>query len=203
MDGTFYKIGNLVADLFVLTVLWILCSLPLVTAGASTTAVYYVATKRISGREGYIARDFFKSFRKNFVTATAVFALLAAVIAVAAVNIIYIIFINTDSGSFFSIVLPFQFAFILEAVFVGIFAFPLLSRFDMKFKVLMKSAFVMANRHILTTLLCLCLFLAILLVCFLYLPAAILSIGGYCYLSSFLLMKRFKKYRPDLDPEDS
>ena len=37
-------IGNL-ADFFLLSCLWYLCCLPVVTAGAATTALYYVTFK--------------------------------------------------------------------------------------------------------------------------------------------------------------
>ena len=37
-------IGNL-ADFFLLSCLWYLCCLPVVTAGAATTALYYVTLK--------------------------------------------------------------------------------------------------------------------------------------------------------------
>ena len=41
-----------VADLFFLTLLWAIGSLPLVTMGASTTALYYVALKMVKNQEG-------------------------------------------------------------------------------------------------------------------------------------------------------
>ena len=40
-DGGFVSVFERIFDGFVLGILWLLCSLPVVTAGASTTALYY------------------------------------------------------------------------------------------------------------------------------------------------------------------
>lgn len=72
-----------VADLIVINLLFILCSLPVVTIGASATAMHYCLRRWREG-EGKIAKDFFKSFRLNLRQATIlwfVFLLLAAVLA--------------------------------------------------------------------------------------------------------------------------
>ena len=57
-------VGNL-ADFFVLSVLWAVCCLPVVTIGASTTALYYVTMKMARNREGELIPSFFASFRQN------------------------------------------------------------------------------------------------------------------------------------------
>lgn len=44
---------------------WLLCSLPIVTAGASTVAAYTVTLKMLDDQEGYIGREFFRAFREN------------------------------------------------------------------------------------------------------------------------------------------
>lgn len=57
-------IGNL-ADFFLLSCLWYLCCLPVVTAGAATTALYYVTLKMARGQEGQLIPAFFHSFKQN------------------------------------------------------------------------------------------------------------------------------------------
>lgn len=44
---------------------WLLCLLPIVTAGASTVAAYTVTLKMLDDQEGYIGREFFRAFREN------------------------------------------------------------------------------------------------------------------------------------------
>lgn len=69
----------LVFDIVLLHFLWILCSLPLFTVGASTTALYYSCMKRIRTGEGYVWRNFFHAFKDNFRQATCIWLLLLAV----------------------------------------------------------------------------------------------------------------------------
>ena len=54
-----------VGDLLLINLLFVVCSLPVVTIGASATAMYYVLG-RIRRQEGTVTKDFFRSFRENF-----------------------------------------------------------------------------------------------------------------------------------------
>ena len=56
---------------FLLSCLWYLCCLPVVTAGAATTALYYVTLKMARGQEGQLIPAFFHSFKQNLKQATA------------------------------------------------------------------------------------------------------------------------------------
>ena len=63
MDNKFFVFMGRVADLLLLNFLCILCCIPVVTAGASITALYYVTLKMARDEESYIARSFFRSFK--------------------------------------------------------------------------------------------------------------------------------------------
>ena len=70
MDNKFFVFMGKVADLCMLNLLCIACCIPVVTAGASLTALYYVTLKMVRNEEAYIFRSFFKSFKENFKQAT-------------------------------------------------------------------------------------------------------------------------------------
>lgn len=57
-------------NIILLDFLWLLCSLPLISIGASTCAAYYVGLKLADGEEINIAKTFFKGFKDNFVQGT-------------------------------------------------------------------------------------------------------------------------------------
>lgn len=59
-----------VADFVMLNLLWIICSLPIITIGASTAALYTVMLKLVKNEEGYIVKGFFKAFKENFKQST-------------------------------------------------------------------------------------------------------------------------------------
>ena len=46
-------------------ILWFLCSIPIVTMGAATAALYEVHLKAVRNREGYVGSSFLKAFRNN------------------------------------------------------------------------------------------------------------------------------------------
>ena len=81
-DGLLVRFLNLVADLVALHVLWLLCSLPIVTIGASTTALYYASMRRIRTDESHVHQNFFRSFRQNFRQSTILWLIMLVVGAV-------------------------------------------------------------------------------------------------------------------------
>ena len=62
-------------DLIWAGLLWLVCSLPLFTIGASSTALYYTVVKSIRHERGRVTSCFFRSFRSNFRQATAIWML--------------------------------------------------------------------------------------------------------------------------------
>ena len=53
-------------DLVVLNLIFIFSCVPIVTIGASTSALSYVTLKMVRGEDPYIWKNFWKSFRQNF-----------------------------------------------------------------------------------------------------------------------------------------
>lgn len=69
-DGPFAKAMGRVFDIVVLHFLWLICSLPLFTIGASTAALYTVTLKMVKNEESYIVKSFMKAWKENFKQAT-------------------------------------------------------------------------------------------------------------------------------------
>jgi uncharacterized membrane protein YesL len=197
LDGAFYKYGTLVADILILSLAWIICSLPIITIGASTSALFYVTTRRIANREGYILRDFFNSFKTNFIKATVLWFMIGGVAIVLIINILNI----SVMGSMAGIILPLQICFFAELLLIAFYIFPIAARFDMNKRQILKSAFFMANRHLLTSLSCVALFASLLLGIYLYPPMLLVAPGLFAWLSSYMFMRVFKKYRPEMDKD--
>lgn len=66
VDGALYQFMSRMLDVLKLSILWIICSLPIITVGASTVAAMYVALKMVDDEEGYIVKQFFKGFKDNW-----------------------------------------------------------------------------------------------------------------------------------------
>lgn len=65
VDGPLYQFINRFIDVVKLNLLWLIFSLPVVTIGASTVAVYTITLKMAEDKEGYVGRDFVKAFKAN------------------------------------------------------------------------------------------------------------------------------------------
>lgn len=76
IDSPFYRTMGRIGDLVLANVLWLVCSLPIITAGASTLGLFTVVNK-MAAKEDYTVRtDFFKAFRRDFKQSTALWLVL-------------------------------------------------------------------------------------------------------------------------------
>jgi uncharacterized membrane protein YesL len=66
LDNPFNRFMTLVFDIALLSILFTVCSLPVVTFGASAAALYSVMLRRVRNEEGAILKGFFRAFRENF-----------------------------------------------------------------------------------------------------------------------------------------
>ncbi len=72
-----------VMDVLILSILWILCSIPLVTIGASTAALYHTTLKLARGEAVKTARTFFKGFALHWKQASLALPVLVIILAIA------------------------------------------------------------------------------------------------------------------------
>lgn len=72
MDNPVIRFLNKMADLLILNFLFLVCCIPIVTIGASITALYHVSLRSIRYGDGYVVREFFRGFKQNFLHATIV-----------------------------------------------------------------------------------------------------------------------------------
>jgi len=197
LDGPFSKYGGFLADTLVLSFMWIIFSIPIITIGASTTAMFYVSTRRISEREGYITSDFWFAFKANFGRGTKLWLMVLTVMALLITNLLN----RHVIGSMSVVIVPIQIIFLIQVTLISIYLFPLTARFDMGIKQTLKSSFFLANRHFATSITCIAI-LASLFFASLYLePLLIIIPGAYAMGSSYFMMKIFKKYRPEMDKD--
>lgn len=123
----FQRFLNKTADLLILNLITLLMCIPIITAGASLTAMHYVLLKMVRGEEGYIVKSFFRSFKRNFIQATLLWVIFLAVWALMGSNLYMII---QGSGKY-PIWLPSSILVgALFLIIIMIYAFAMLSRFD-------------------------------------------------------------------------
>ncbi len=210
LDSPFMKFLNRMTDLLWLNLLTIVCSIPIVTAGAAFTALHYTCLKMVRDEEGYITKDYFKSFKQNFRQATIIWviALLVAIMLIMDYRIVLGGGLNGDSLSKFSTV--FFAAATAASIFIVctlLYVFPILSHFENTIKGTIKNAFFMSILALPRTLLMLVLFLSpaalILMVAYFETMTWIVPIVAFfcvsapAYFSAKLYNKTFKKFEPE------
>ena len=194
-DGSFINICDKIFDVMALGFLWILCSLPIVTIGASTSALYYAMVKCVKKGDGYIAREFFRSFRLNLMSGCFIWILVAAATFAMHLNI-GILMKETDGyvGLFFICVYALTSVFILA---VSCYVFPALARFDMSSGWLIKLAMYMTVRYFGTTLALLLVLACTGAIIWRFPILVIFAPGPVIFLMSEFLERVLKKHEPD------
>ncbi len=193
--GSFVNICDKLFDIMALGFLWILCSLPLVTIGASTTALYYAVVKCIKKNNGYIVREFFRSFKLNLVPGTFIWILVVAATLAMHLNI-GILMKETDGyvGLFFICVYALVSVFILA---VSCYVFPALARFDMSSGWLIKLAMYMTVRYFGTTLALLLVLVCVGAILWKFPILMLFAPGPVAFVMSDFLERVLKKHEPE------
>lgn len=75
-DNPIMRLITKIANSVYLNILWLICSLPVVTIGASTTSLFYVTLKMAKNEEGNLTAAYFRSFKENFRQATKIWLIL-------------------------------------------------------------------------------------------------------------------------------
>lgn len=172
-----------------LNALWFFCSIPLVTVGASTTALYSVMQKVVRDEEAGITRSFFRAFRDNFRQATVIWLLLAAFGAFLGFDAYILLHLRTGSAGAFWTVLTAALAVLAVFWLVELlYVFPLLARFENTTPALMRNAVITGFHFLLVTVLVAAVhFVMGYLIIFVYTPLMFLG-EGLCALISAWLM---------------
>lgn len=193
MDNPIWKVMGRVADAFLLTLFWVIGSLPVVTIGASTTALYYVALKMAENREGYLWKSFWKAYRENLGQSTAAW-LIAVILGLFLGGDLYWYYHMDNAfgvfGFWLFLVLSFLYLLCLSMLF------PLLARLKAGLRRILFFSFMTSLKHFSWVL-----FLLVVTLCvtvfgvFVFWPALLLSAGGIAYVHSLILTKViFPKY---------
>ena len=119
--------------LFWLNLLWLICSIPLISIGTSTCAAFAVALRIADNDEevltfGGISRRFFKAFRQDLIQGffiellTAIFAALGG----------YLVYLAYDSGFNLIKIAALAGYFLVTSVFI-LYSYPLIARYSNSF----------------------------------------------------------------------
>lgn len=128
-------------DIFALNILFIIGCIPIITIGASLTALYSMMLKILENEECTIARGFFEAFKANFKKATAAWMIIIfALIAVWG----QWLYINNFQGAMASVYMVLGVVECAVIVLVLPFLFPLIAKFENTLWNTFKNAFLLS-----------------------------------------------------------
>lgn len=198
-DSTFSRLMNLLCDILCVGILWIVCSIPLITAGASTTAAYYAMSKCVRHKTGYIGKEFLQSFKSNFRQILPLTLVFWGVACVLAVDIYYLW--NHESKLNNTLFMILVFLCFLTAGLV-IYICPVLSRFHKKNTDLLKTAVYVLFKFLPLTIGILFVFMIACIAVYLMPWAIFILPGVYMFALTFPMEYVLKQLMPPVE-EDS
>lgn len=193
------KIGNIfskVIDLLLVGILWLICSLPIITIGTASSAMYYVVVKCVRHERGHIVRSFFSAFKSNF----------AASVKVWLIYLAFILLLGFDVygagrlGMTFSLIYRMATRIMIIPLLLPLpWVFAYISRFEAPFSTLVRYSMYLSVRNLWRTLLLLVIPAAVLFLC-LFLPGLVPVLPGLCCLAmSYVIEPVLKALSEDSD----
>jgi len=198
IDGPLMQGINKIINCAYLSILWLIFSLPIITVGASTTALYYTTNKVIRNNRGYVFQQFWHSFKTSFKQSTIMW-LIYLVIALILYYDGEIMLLLTEKSNFGTMAnLFFKAMMILVSIWM-IYVLTYIARFEAPLKTVAKNAAFMAIRHLPKTLLIALIFaVAVFAVWFMYILIIIVPTLA-AWAISYFMEKTFELYMSDED----
>ena len=187
LDGPVLQFINKIVYSVYLNILWFVCCIPVVTVGASTTALFYVTLKISKNEEGSITKAFFHSFQQNLKQGTLIWLILLALGIILGIDG-YILYHMRFENVFWTLCTAvFSVAAAAYAI-VLMYIFPLLARFDNTVGAMFKNALFIGVRFLFcTALMAVIYFVMLLVIVRFFTPAVIFGEGLCALLCSYLL----------------
>ena len=190
------------ADIVILSILWLLCCIPAVTAVPAGAALYYTVVKYLRRGRGKLFQVFWGAFLQNMKQGI---ALSAAVCVYGIITLNWLAFagqfeVTSAQGMIFTITSRVLLVF---GLFSQVYLCPVLSRFRGSVKSILLGAVYMGYRYFFSSL-CAAVLLAAALYTVYVLPVSAAAVPAvYMLLLSFPAERNMKKYMKGLEAEDA
>jgi uncharacterized membrane protein YesL len=204
-DGPLFSFGEKLFDIMAVSILWVICCIPIVTIGPATSALYYVTVKQVRKNSGSLLKNYFGSFRDSLRTGIPLtcIVLIYATAMVATIWVINGMAQNDSLGTGNSYLSSTAKVLLLPLLIILPYLAPVLSRFSMGIGTILKLSIVMSLRFFWRTILLVALIAGSAIVLW-FIPYFIIIVPGVCALvCSFLIEPALRKYMPKHDDNES
>lgn len=192
-ENPFWRFMTKITDVFFISFLWLLFSIPIVTIGASTTALFQFTLKLAADEEGYVWRTFSRAFFKNFIQSTVIWLLALA----SGGFLLFDLYLSrrlslpaaVQNGLFFAII-----SIIIVYLLTMLYVFPLMSFFHVKLGRLIGHAFIMAVGNLYISVTIAVIYVVAGVAAYFVPPAFPVLFGLACFVSSYFYRWVFHRY---------
>lgn len=208
LDSPIMRFLSKVCDLMILNVMCIICCLPIVTAGASITALYTITMKMVRGEESYIFKGFLKAFKENFKQSTIIWLIMAALGIFVFIDYQAASLLPENMSNLFRILIG---ALIIFYLMVLSYIFPYTARFANSIKNIFKNSLLIAILNLPWTILIIVFpialgFLTLLTTTTLVYGSMLWMLLGFAvvaYIESMIFRRVFAKYEPASEEDNA
>lgn len=192
-EGKFNKVVSDVIAILELNLLWLISSIPVITIGITTPALFYAIEKQIFQGDGYVWANYLKGLRENWKQGSLIGGIFLGILGVAAVNfkIMLTVYTNKEVGSKWSLL--FLGSMVLCLLWFTVAA-SYASRFKNRTSQVCVNALTLISRHWGTDLAIGITLLAAVLGCWMFPVAILFAPAAACVLITYYLDRLYEKY---------
>ena len=197
-EGRLMTLINTIGNSLLLGILFLICSLPVVTFGTSLSAFYYAMIKTVRRERGYPVREFFSAFKRNILKGIIFTVLLVLIGYLLFLNrTIYIAKGDPDGSAHTALwVTVYDILLVVWAAFT-VWIFPVISRFKLEFKKTVSLTFTIAGRYFYFTALLIAGWALTVYLCLKLSVGFTLIVPPLaCYGSTYIIERAFKRFIP-------
>ncbi len=208
-DSPFIKGLGKITDLIILSIIYCLSCLPIITIGTATTALYYSVVKSVRKGRSTPVKEYFSAFKENFVQGLIVGTIQLVVKGLLIYNILItanmnLKNINSDlTTSLFAkiqgnFLIYFYIVLLILSFFISLYLYPFLSRYNFKILNLYLVSTYCVFKHLLTSVTVAILSISALLAVFYsFLTLTIIMPALATLIISIAMEKVLKQYMPE------
>lgn len=202
-ENKFWSFIGKIADVFCISILWVVCSLPIITAGAANAAMHHFSLHLVDDTEDMVLRGFFRPFKAHFKKASLVWLIQLALGLFLGYDcyLAWHFYVNNSSmGSM--LVLSVVCCVTLIFIMMSLYIYPLLVTFDFQIKKLLKDSIILSVGNLWDTITIMLIWFAATIGIFYFSGVFFIFVGLAVFFSSYVVRAVFLKYTEQETEQD-
>lgn len=149
-DNAVHIFLNKIGDIIIANLLFIACSVPLITIGPALTALYHCMLRTVKGNQTGVLKTFFRAFRQNFRQSSILWIGLCASFLIVSANLRFLSRTNHPAAQIFFLL---SCGLLALSGVTALYVFPVVAAFEGTLKMHLKNSLLFAFTHMTATFL--------------------------------------------------